>query len=152
MPTEPYDPELVDALLASYEAALSEPLVPASVPRDHAAAWLYYQADFAVLAHDTQDDPRFVYANLEAQRCFERAWHEIIGLPSRLSAEAPDRAERAAMLAQVAEHGFSRGYRGVRVAKSGRRFWIERGVIWNVRGPDGTRWGQAALFRETTPA
>jgi hypothetical protein len=148
---KPYDPVLVDALLRSYGAALSEPLVPAHVAPADAVAWLYEQADFALLAHDAQPDPRFVYANLEAQRCFERTWDELIGMPSRLSAEAPERVERAAMLAAVAERGFSRDYRGVRVAKSGRRFWIEQGIIWNVRSPSGALLGQAALFRRTTP-
>jgi hypothetical protein len=142
-----YDLGFVDALLTSYATLLSEPLVPAGVAPADAAAWLYETTEFAVLAHDTQDDPRFVYANLEAQRRFERPWEELVGMPSRLSAEAPERAERAAMLAQVAQHGFSRDYRGLRVASSGRRFWIERGIIWNVRGPDGAPWGQAASFR-----
>jgi hypothetical protein len=149
---KPYDPVLVDALLRSYRAAVSEPLVPVHVAPADPLAWLYEQADFALLAHDTQPDPCFVYANLEAQRCFERTWDELIGMPSRLSAEAPERAERAAMLAAVAERGFSCDYRGLRVAKSGRRFWIEQGIIWNVRSASGALLGQAALFRRTTPA
>lgn len=151
MQPAPYDPVFVQALIASYAKALSEPLIPARVAPENWSAWLYEQADFAVLAHDTAEDPVFVYANLEAQRCFERAWPEIVGLPSRLSAEAPNRAERAAMLARVAEEGYSRDYRGIRVARSGRRFWIERGIIWNVWAADGTRLGQAATFRGTTP-
>jgi hypothetical protein len=152
MRSAPYDVAFVDALLSSYALSLSEPLVPSHLALADAAAWLYGQAEFALLAHDTQDDPRFVYANVAAQRCFERPWEELVGMPSRLSAEAPDRAERAAMLEQVTKDGFSRGYRGLRVARSGRRFWIEQGIIWNVRGPTGVLLGQAASFRETVPA
>jgi hypothetical protein len=146
------DLPFIEALLASYARALSESLVPANVPATEVATWLYVQADFALLAHDTADDPCFVYANLAAQRCFERTWQELVGMPSRLSAEAPNRAERAAMLAGVARDGFIRDYRGVRIAKSGRRFWIERGVVWNVYAPSGELWGQAACFRDTSPA
>src|SRR5688572_12953111 len=148
----PYDAAFVDALLASHAVLLREPLVPAHVPPAARAAWLYAEADFAVLAHDTQSDPSFVYANLEAQRHFEGSWQELVGMPSRLSAEAPERAERAATLAQVAQHGYTRGYTGLRVTRTGRRFWIESGTIWNVRGPDGVTWGQAAAFARTRPA
>jgi hypothetical protein len=152
MPAAPYAPAFVNALLASYARALGEPLVPAHLEPAAAAAWLYAEADFAVLAHDTQVDPLFVYANEEAQRHFESPWQVLVGMPSRLSAEAPERTERAAMLAQVAQHGFTRGYRGIRVARSGRRFWIEGGTIWNVLGPEGEPLGQAATFRLTRPA
>ena len=145
-----FDLPFIEALLASYERALSEPLVPVELPAAQAAAWLY-DADFALLAHDTAEDPCFVFANLQAQRCFERPWQELIGMPSRLSAEAPNRAERAAMLAGVARDGFTRDYRGIRIARSGRRFWIERGIVWNVHAEGGELRGQAACFRETTP-
>ena len=146
-----YDPRFVEALLASHATLLRESLVPAHVRAAEACAWLYEHAPFAVLAHDTQADPHFVYANLHAQRCFERPWHEFVGMPSRLSAEAPDRAERAAALAQVAECGFTRDYHGVRVARSGRRFRIEDCALWNVRDASGARIGQAATFRRTSP-
>lgn len=142
-----YDVSFVEALLVAYQSALSESLVPPRVPMADAAAWLYAEAELAVVAHDTRADPCFVYANLCAQRCFERSWEQLIGMPSRLSAEAPERAERAAMLERVASHGFIRDYRGLRVAASGRRFWIEGGIIWNVRRADGSPWGQAACFR-----
>jgi hypothetical protein len=35
----------------------------------------------------------------------------------------------------------------MRIAKSGRRFWIERATVWNLLGRDGIRYGQAALIR-----
>jgi hypothetical protein len=38
------------------------------------------------------------------------------------------------------------GYRGVRVAKSGRRFVIEDGIVWELIDADGRRHGQAAAF------
>ncbi len=103
-------------------------------------------AKFVVLAHSPEDDPKFIYANKAAQKCFEYSWEEFLSLRSRLSAEAPDRAERQALLQQVTRNGFMTGYRGVRVAKSGRRFIIEDGVVWELIDRDGMRHGQAATF------
>ena len=81
-----------------------------------------------------------------AQTCFEYSWDEFIGLPSRLSAQAPERAERQALLDAVAKNSFMSGYRGIRVAKSGRRFLIEDGVIWELIDEKGIRHGAAATF------
>jgi hypothetical protein len=38
------------------------------------------------------------------------------------------------------------GYRGLRVARSGRLFWIEDVRLWNVVDDTGERRGQAALL------
>jgi MEKHLA domain len=136
----------VQHLMASYLGHLHAPLVPAEVRPEKAADWLYRNTIFAVLAHNAANDPVFVYANLCAQHCFEMSWQELIGMPSRLSADTPDRAERAATLAQVAAQGYTTHYRGLRIAKSGRRFWIERGILWNVLDDAGVRIGQGAMF------
>ena len=147
-----YDRAFVARVIASHLHFTGSPLVPAEVAPERAIDWLYDDAPFAVLAHDTDDDPKFVFANRYAQRCFERTLAELVGMPSRLSAEAPLRTARAAALARVERHGFVHDYRGVRVAKSGRRFWIERGTLFNVLSDAGERIGQAAVFRSTAPA
>jgi hypothetical protein len=98
------------------------------------------------LAHSTGNDPKFIYANRAAKLCFEYSWDEFTSLPSRLSAEAPDWAGRQALLDQVSRHGFITGYRGVRVAKSGRRFIIDDGIVWELIDREGARHGQAATF------
>lgn len=100
--------------------------------------WLYHEAPFAVLAHNTEADPRFIYANETAQSCFEYSWPEFTALRSRFSAEAPDRAERQRLLEAVARNGFVADYRGLRIAKSGRRFWIEAGAVWQLIDANGT--------------
>jgi hypothetical protein len=114
------------------------------VPEGSDAAWLYERAPFAVVAHDTSADPRFIYANRTAQACFEYDWNEFTTLPSRLSTESGD--ERQLLLDAVVEQGFIFGYRGVRIAKSGRRFWIEQCVVWNLVDAKGCKRGQAATF------
>jgi PAS domain-containing protein len=133
---------IFELLAGSYARLTGEPLVPPG----RGAAWLYGEAPFAVLAHDTAPDPRFIYANRTAQACFEYSWEELIGLPSRLSAEAPERAERQRLLDAVRRDGLARGYRGLRIAKSGRRFWIDGGIIWQLIDAQGATQGQAALF------
>lgn len=135
------DPDFFALLTGSYACHLGASLVPA----DTGADWLYAHAPFAVLAHDASPDPRFIYANRAAQARFGYEADEIVGLPSRFSAEAPDRAERQALLDAVAQHGFTRDYRGLRVAKGGRRFWIEEAVIWQLER-EGAMVGIAATF------
>jgi hypothetical protein len=136
------DPGFFALLTGSHQRLVGKPLVPEGAD----AKWLYEQAPFAVLAHDSSDEPKFIYANKCAQACFEYDWDEITKLPSRLSAGQADRAERQALLDAVAQHGFMSRYRGVRVAKSGRRFFIEDGIIWELTDAEGRRYGQAAAF------
>ena len=139
----PHADHAIYALLSeSYRRLTGTPLVPAGC----GAAWLYREAPFALLAHDTSPDPRFIYANLTAQACFEYSWSEIIGLPSHLSAVPADRCERQQLLDTVRRDGLMRGYHGVRIAKSGRRFRIEEGIVWQLTDEWGVDCGQAALF------
>ena len=126
----------------SYLRLAGTPLAPAGC----GAEWLYREAPFALLAHDAGPDPCFVYANLKAQECFEYTWNELVGLPSRLSAGPADRAERERLLDAVRREGLVRDYRGLRVAKSGRQFWIEDGIVWQLTDEQGLPRGQAALF------
>lgn len=118
----------------------------ALVPPGKDATWLYRDAPFVVLAQGTGADPHFIYANKAAEGCFGYVWEEFLALPSRLSAETQDQAERQRLLDQVHRDGFISGYRGVRIAKSGQRFIIEHGVVWELIDLQGTRHGQAATF------
>jgi PAS domain S-box-containing protein len=147
----PYDTWFSELLIGSFEAATGTELIPGDVADAGAAQWLYH-APFAVLAQDDAADPRFVYANLAAQRCFEYGWDEFTGLPSRLSAEEGNRDQRQAFMDTVLERGQVSGYRGLRVSKSGRRFWIEDTTVWNLADRDGALHGQAALVRHWSDA
>ena len=136
----PEDSEFFILLTGSYARLVGKPLGAAS------AAWLYREAPFAVVAHDTDPDPRFVYANRAAQACFGYGWEEFVALPSRLSAEAALQEKRQAVLDAVARDGFVAGYSGIRIARSGRRFRILDTVIWQLIDETGTVCGQAATF------
>jgi len=104
------------------------------------------QAEFAILSHDTQDDPVFNYANMKALELFEYSFDEITLLPSRLSAEAAIQEERKVLLNEVKERGYSENYQGVRISKSGKRFLITKALIWNLHDASGTYAGQAAIL------
>ncbi len=145
------DPIFYSLLATSFARLLGRQLItnPAVQSRDAAAQarWLYQDAPFCVLAHDTQPDPIFTYANRAAQNRFGYGWDEITRLPSRLSAEASDRAERQRLLDAVASAGLIENYRGLRIARSGQRFWIENAIVWQLTDEAGRLRGQAAIFQ-----
>jgi PAS domain-containing protein len=140
------DPQFFDLLVSSYRRSVGGAPPFLEQAAHPSAAWLYTQASHAVLAHNADPDPRFIYANRAAQAAFEYDWEEITALPSRLSAEPVARAERQRLLDAVARHGFAAGYSGVRIAKSGRRFRIEDGIVWQLIDTGGVVRGQAATF------
>lgn len=146
-PSGPTDVAFFALLSGSYQRFLKESLVSSGWNVAHSARWLYAEAPYCVLAHEPGPDPRFIYANATAQTCFEYTWEELTALPSRLSAEAPDRDERQRLLDAVTQNGFATGYRGLRIAKSGRRFWIEDVTVWQLVDEQGVLHGQAATYR-----
>jgi len=138
-----------DLLAGSYFRLTGHSLIPDQLMGADAAKWLYEAAPFGVLAHNNVPDPLFVYGNKAAQRLFEYEWDELITLPSRLSAEAPDREERQHLLEEVESRGFITGYRRIRISKSGRRFRIENATVWQLLDTDGKCHGQAAMLPQT---
>lgn len=110
-----------------------------------------YAAPFVLLSHDGSDDPLLTYGNLAAQELFAMDWEKLVGMPSRKTAEAPERAEREELLRRVAENGFIDDYSGIRIAADGRRFLIRNATVWNVSDVSGARIGQAATFSKWQP-
>ena len=105
-----------------------------------------FEAPFVVVSHGTEADPVLNYGNAAALALWEMSWEELTRTPSRLTAEAPNREERAKLLKTVSRHGFIDDYSGVRISKSGRRFQISRATVWNLLAADGKPCGQAAMF------
>jgi PAS domain S-box-containing protein len=141
-----------DLLAESYAKLVGGPLVPWGMSGATAAAWLY-EAPFGLLAHDSSPDPLFSYANRVAQEPFGYSWDEFVGLPSRLSAVAGQaRDERQLFMDTVHRQGYADNYRGLRVTKSGRQFWIRDATVWNLIDAESTLVGQAALIRTWTSA
>ncbi|MDE1895601.1 MAG: MEKHLA domain-containing protein [Rhodospirillales bacterium] len=153
---KPNDPAFYSLLVSSFARLLGRPFITNHDMGNHdtafQASWLYHKAPFCVLAHNTQPDPIFTYANRAAQTCFGYDWAEFTRLPSRLSAEALNRAERQCLLDEVARAGFIENYRGARIAKSGQRFWIENAIVWQLIDDAGRLHGQAAMFQHQPEA
>jgi hypothetical protein len=149
MTATPFAAAHVARLLASHLELTGRPLLERHAGETEVdLAQRLYAAPFVVLAHDASPDPCFTYANLAAQQLFERSWDQLVGLPSRLSAEALEREERERLLASVTARGYIDDYSGVRITKSGGRFRIRRATVWNVTDASGRRIGQAATFSE----
>lgn len=136
-------------LCASYQHWKGLPLIDVAADSAQVVQGLM-NAPFAVASHDTQPDPIFNYANIQAQQLFGMTWQEITQVPSRYSAEEMDRVERAKLLERVTKYGFVDDYSGVRIAKDGTRFTIHNATVWNLLDEQGEYCGQAALIRDWT--
>ena len=131
------------ALIAeSFARLLGRPLVD---PAEDVVAALW-EAPQVIVAHGTEHDPVFFFANRAALAAFECDVEAFTRMPSRLSAETPLREERQALLDRVTRDGFIDDYAGVRISALGRRFRIERAIVWNLVDGAGVRHGQAATF------
>jgi hypothetical protein len=144
---------LAGCLLSNYQRAFSTPLIAGLA--DDASPLLVAQelfaAELVLLAHDGADPssdpgPRLIYANRAALRLWQRPWTELVGMPSRLTAEPAERASRRqALLAAQAKEAIA-GYSGIRIDSRGRRFQIEGARLWTLRDEAGQPCGQAACF------
>ncbi len=148
--TEPYESNHFYAghvliLRESLRKLTGKELVSLNMSSVEAARFLF-DAPFAVISHNSDTDPLFNYANRKAMQLFEMVWPEMIGLPSRISAEPANRDERARLLRRVTERGYIDDYSGVRISSSGRRFKISDATVWNLTNEQGEYLGQAAMF------
>lgn len=139
----------VACLLDSYRRLLGIELIARSgdAKRDDAAL---FAAPFVVLSHGVEADPLFNYANAAALQVFEMTAAQLIGMPSRLSAEPMNQAARARFLEETRSRGYATGYEGVRISATGRRFRIEGATLWTVSDSAGRPMGQAATFSNVT--
>jgi PAS domain-containing protein len=149
---EPPALEVVALILESHRAAFGASLVAGIDPRANPrlAAQEVFAADQAVLAHDGSADPRLIYANAAALRLWRRPWAEMIGMPSRLTAEPEEQPARAKALAFAQQQNALAGHTGIRVDMEGRRFRIEGAKVWTFPKAGGGARGQAAGFSNWT--
>jgi hypothetical protein len=105
-----------------------------------------FHAPFVLVSHGTEADPVLNYGNAAALALWDMSWAELTRTPSRLTAETPNREERARLLAAVTTRGFIDDYTGVRISKNGRRFRIAQATVWNLLDDRGHHAGQAAMF------
>ena len=149
----PASQSLALSLLSNYQRAFGTPLI-AGLAADASPLLVtqeLFAAELVLLAHDGADPssdpgPRLIYANRAALRLWQRPWAELVGMPSRLTAEPAERASRRqALLAAQAKEAIA-GYSGIRIDSRGRRFQIEGARLLTLRDEAGQPCGQAACF------
>jgi len=107
-----------------------------------------FHAPFVLVSHGIEADPVLNYGNQAALALWEMSWAELTRTPSRLTAEPPNRDERARLLAAVAVRGYIDDYSGIRISRSGRRFRIAQATVWNLIDTNRQPAGQAASFSQ----
>ena len=144
---------LAGQLLSSHQQSFATPLLGglAADASPGLIAQELFAAEVVVLAHDGADPssepgPRLIYANRAALRLWRRPWGAMVGMPSRLTAEPAERASRHQALLAAQAQECLRGYRGIRIDSTGRRFAIEGACLWSLRDGTGRPCGQAARF------
>ena len=152
--THPDPPSEANAYLADHIALLASSLrhvanrelLSASNDDPVAFARAVWEAPQAILSHGNEPDPILNYANQAALERFDLSWDDLITMPSRLTAEAPNREERARLLQLVTDQGYIPDYTGTRISRTGERFQIQNALVWNLTDAAGERTGQAAMF------
>jgi len=132
-------------LLYSFEHWTGNPLLNLT-GTDAAMAQALFEAPFVLIAHGTEPDPIFNYANRRALEQWQLDWETFTQMPSRRTAEAMRQVERDRLLAQAAQQGYVANFTAVRITPAGQRFRIEDGILWNVIDATGQFWGQAAIY------
>lgn len=110
-----------------------------------------FEAARVVVSHGKEADPILNYGNRTALALWETDFASLTQLPSRMTAEPMERVERARLLERTAREGFVDDYRGIRISTTGKRFRIDRAVVWNLTDEQGTNVGQAATFARWEP-
>ncbi|MDJ0798373.1 MAG: MEKHLA domain-containing protein [Calothrix sp. MO_167.B12] len=131
-------------LLHSYQHWMGQSLFDLSIPPEDLAQALF-EAPFVVVSHGTETDPIFNYGNHKALELWELSWEEFTQMPARKIAEEGVQQEHNNLLTDTLSKGF-RNFSGVRITSNGKRFHIEKGIIWNVLDEQNQRCGQASLF------
>lgn len=139
---EPERSARIAVVAESFARLLRRPLVDAT-DDIIAAMWT---SPLAIVAHGTEADPVFFFGNAAALAAFECDVAAFTAMPSRLSAESPERNERQSLLDRVSAIGFIDDYAGIRISAKGRRFRIGPAIVWNLCDSGGQRCGQAACF------
>jgi MEKHLA domain len=134
-------------LARSFKKWTGQDLLPGNFSGEELAEQLF-DVPFIIVSHGTEADPILNYGNRAALELWEMSWDEFTRTPSRLTAEAPNRRERARLLEIVTNQGYIDNYSGVRISKKGRRFEISRATVWNLISEKGEPCGQAATFSE----
>src|SRR6478736_4151504 len=115
MTSQPWmDPAVVQwvqQVLDSYRHWLGRELIERHGEPEFQARVLF-ESPLVVVSHGTEADPILNYGNQTALTLLEMTWEALVKTPSRLTAEAVNRAERERMLEQARNRGYIETYEG----------------------------------------
>ena len=139
-----------EQIASGYAQAFGRPLI---APSNAPLAQELFAAAIVVLAHDGRalnqgEGPRLIYANRSALRLWGRPWAEMVGMPSKNTAEPAEQTSRQQALATAQHQNAISGYSGIRIDRQGRRFQINRAQLWTLWNASGEACGQAACFSD----
>jgi hypothetical protein len=137
-------------LLNSYRRWTGRELLPQQTSELETSRALF-EAPFIVVSDGMQSDPILNYGNAAALKLWSMDWKTLTSIPSRQTAEPVHQTERARLMAEVQKNGFIDNYKGVRIASTGQRFFIESALVWIVVDESGAQIGKAATFSKWTP-
>ena len=136
-----------EIIAQSFKRWTGRHLVPPGLSRE-ATAFAMLKAPFVIASTDTSEDPVLNYGNRTALRLWELSWADFTRTLGRHTAEPMERETRAKFLAEVKRSGFVDNYAGIRISSTGRRFKINRAIVWNLLDEDEEFCGQAVMFKE----
>ncbi len=137
-------------LLDTFARLLGRQLISREGSRNDQAVRLF-EAPFVVVSADASADPLLTYGNRTALGVWEIDVATLLATPARHTAEPMHRDERQRLLDRTREQGFVDDYSGVRISTTGKRFRIERAIVWNLIDEAGSYCGQAATFEQWVP-
>ncbi len=150
MNTPPLPIEHIQLLLNSFAQLLDRDLISRSgSPQDQAER--LFNAAFVIISHDASPDPLLNFGNHTALMLWEMQWNAFIKTPSRMTAEPMHQEERSQLLSRTRKYGFVDDYSGIRISNTGKRFFIEQAIVWNLTDSTGVFCGQAATFDQWKP-
>lgn len=135
--------EHISIILKSYSSHTGKYFIPENFNNIESAKFCF-NASFALLSHTNEKEPIFNYANESALKLFEMEWQELVLTPSKKSAEKIQQEDRKKLFEEVSQKGIT-NFTGIRVSKSGKRFFIEDGILFNLY-KDKNFYGQSAFF------
>jgi MEKHLA domain len=134
-------------VLHSYQHWTGQSLFDTSFAPEELAQ-LVFEAPFVLVSHGTEADPIFNYGNRTALKLWELSWEEFIATPSRKTAPEVIQIERNNLLEEAATKGFVSNISGIRISSTGKRFYIENCLLWNLLDENNQKCGQAAVYAQ----
>jgi MEKHLA domain len=135
-------------LIQSFQHWTGRGLIASIAPSQELLAQALFEASFVVISHGTEADPIFNYGNRQALALWELDWQAFTQLPSRRSAAPGEQEDRAKLLAEAKQKGYISDFRAIRTSSTGRQFWIENVILWDVLDEQQQPIGQAATFAQ----